>query len=135
MTKKMVLIVIIIIAFFGGYNNNASYSRLNKYILIIYPSETDIGGFTCEVIELTFKDGFVCYITSGLRRGVNINIRELGTILNLINRKIPDIKIFIHNHFEMGEFSLDDWKFFSNLRQFGFRGEFLLYYKGDLYKR
>lgn len=133
-TKNVIILLICLFIFGITVNDISSKAPRNKYMLIIFEDRVDYAGLNYEVMEMVFYDGFFCYITSCKRRVISFNIVDLYVVLEKINRKIANIKTVMHNHFNNSEFSEADMLFLSNLRTFGFKGEFLLYCQGQIYR-
>jgi len=83
----------------------------------------------CEIIYFIMKDGTPFRCSSGETRRVHVPIEELKKRLK--NEKeayeIKDIAIVIHNHRTKRRFLEADWKFYRDLKRYGFSGQFLMY--------
>ena len=75
------------------------------------------------------KDGRVFKHASSDEKKIHISAGELEKTLKNLEKpyKIKDIGIIIHNHFIEYKFSLDDEKFYWDLKSRGFNGLFMLY--------
>lgn len=136
MTKKQIAFLILLLISLNIYADFKESDKKRPVTAVIYliNDTIDFSRLKYEMAEVVFKDGLVIYLTSFNPREIIINIHEFNKILKIYKRRMVQVKSIMHNHFQSGKFSDSDNYFLSRLRQYGFRGEFLIWCKNKVYK-
>ena len=80
-----------------------------------------------EQMYIIMEDGKIFKLTTLEQRRISLNAWELKKCLKHTQYKIEDIETIIHNHRFKRKFSSGDWKFYGDLKRYGFNGLFLHY--------
>jgi hypothetical protein len=84
-----------------------------------------------EVAEVAFSDGFKFYVTSHDREAVYITATELKQVVEkAFLRSLNDVTSITHNHLVAPRMSAADFDQLTRLREFGWRGQYIIWCQG-----
>ena len=87
-----------------------------------------------ERMEVEFKDGFRFYVTSNSPEAINISATEIENIIDKAYlRKLKNVVKITHNHLVSPTMSAADFEMMNMLRSFGWKGQFIIWCKGELF--
>jgi len=87
-----------------------------------------------ERLEVEFRDGFKFYVTANDPRTVGIHAIELKQIIEkAFLRNVADVVRLTHNHLIAPTMSTEDFEFMNLMRGHGFKGQFIIWCKGEFY--
>jgi len=107
----------------------ASFAQNKRALVYDYqPKLEKIFTEPFEVMAIYTKNGKTITITSHLVNRVNGSLEEIEYYLNLVGSNLESAKSIVHNHPTPNRWSLQDKKFYYELKREGFKGEFVLYF-------
>ena len=80
-----------------------------------------------ERIYIIMKDRVLFKYTNYEERLIYLGVGVLEDFLKKKTYEIKDIAVIIHNHRFERQFSDGDWRFYKDLKRYGFEGLFLIY--------
>lgn len=87
-----------------------------------------------ERLEVVFNDGFTFYVTSHHADHIDCRAARLDWIVrNVFRRDMSSIRRLTHNHFSSKDLSDQDRAFRQDLKVYGFRGQFVIWFDGQLF--
>lgn len=81
-----------------------------------------------ETLAIITNDGKAITVTNQLANQVRSSIGELENYLKSISHDFDTIELIIHNHPTPARWSKQDKRFYNQLKQEGFKGDFVLYF-------
>jgi hypothetical protein len=87
-----------------------------------------------ERAEIEFSNGFKFYVTSNEREAIKIHAAELKKIIEkAFLRNVSNVTRITHNHLVSPDMSAADFDLLNKMREYGFKGQFIIWCQGMEY--